>query len=399
MKKRLMSLLLALTLCAAVLCVPAFAAEKAEATPDPGAPTRMWGQLTRVNDKSFSLKSTNQGMEPEVILHVTDDTLYLDAVSGLPVKTDSIKDGQTVYVYTSPAMATSLPPQTTGLLFLLNIPADYAVPSYYTVTKVSTATSSGVQVTTDQGTTVDIPKTATFFPYLTKNIVGLENIQVGSRILVWSDAKNVVTRVMIFPSAPLASFTDMKEGDAHYASVQYAVRNRLMTGATETTFDPNGGMTRANVAVALWQAAGAPAAKSAAAFSDMKADADYAGAVAWAAENNLVKGYKDGTFAPDRTITREQLATILYRYEQLQGGGFKGAWMFLLDFTDRDAISPSSYEGVAWCVMHNILKGQNGVLSPKTQVTRAQAATMLMRYLTLDKTAVDSTPSDTAAAK
>lgn len=402
MKKRLMSLLLALSLCTTLLCVPALAAEQKEGTPAPGALTRMWGQLTRINEKSFSLKNSSQGMAPEVILHVNEDTLYLDAVSGLPVKTDSIKDGQTVYVYTSPAMATSLPPQTTAQLLIVDIPADFAVPSYYTVMKVSTATGGGVQVTTDQGNTITIPTTATFFPYLTKNIVSMANLTPGTRFLVWNDMKGVPNRVMLFAFDPMDAFTDMKEGDSHYDSVKYMVRAALMTGVTDTTFVPAGALSRADAVTILWRMAGSaeliyPDANP---YTDVDFDASYGKAVYWAKKNGIMLGFGDNTFAPDRTITREQLAAILYRYEQKLGnGGFQGQWMFLLDVTDRAMIAPSAYEGVAWCFMNKILNGQNGAMNPKAPVTRGQAATMLMRYLTLENKDTVPLPTGTTSAR
>ena len=82
-------------------------------------------------------------------------------------------------------------------------------------------------------------------------------------------------------------------------------------------------------------------------FTDVQGGGDYINALTWAVGNKLVSGYRDNTFRPDTPVTRQQMAVFLYRWEQHRGGGFKGAWMFLLDYPDRDSISDYAYEGVA----------------------------------------------------
>jgi hypothetical protein len=107
----------------------------------------------------------------------------------------------------------------------------------------------------------------------------------------------------------------------------------------------------------------------------------YAEAVNWAAETGAVKGTSETTFSPDTPVTREQLATILYRYAQAQDKGFTGDWFFPLDFSDAASVSEWADEAMHWMVMHGVINGMNdGTLAPKDNATRAQIATMFMRF-------------------
>jgi len=117
-------------------------------------------------------------------------------------------------------------------------------------------------------------------------------------------------------------------------------------------------------------------------FDDVTEDMYYYDAVKWASENGIVSGYGDGIFAPDDKITRQQLATMLYRYEQYMGGGFAGTWMFRMEYTDLADIAEWAYEPLCWMTMHDVMSGYgNGLLAPNDNATRAQAAQMLMNYL------------------
>ncbi len=134
----------------------------------------------------------------------------------------------------------------------------------------------------------------------------------------------------------------------------------------------------------LWRMENSPAPAKAAEFTDVKAGSWYADAVAWAAENGIVKGTSDTTFSPNAAITREQLASILYRYEQMKGKGFTGSWMFLLENPDADKISEYADEAMHWCVMNEVIGGNEaGMLLPKGTATRAEFAKMLSKLISL----------------
>lgn len=118
-------------------------------------------------------------------------------------------------------------------------------------------------------------------------------------------------------------------------------------------------------------------------FEDVSGDAWYTETVRWAASEGVVNGYGNGKFGPNDPVTREQLATMLYRYERTYGnGGFTGNWMFLLDFTDREKISAWSYEALCWMTMNHVIQGKGGkTLNPQGRATRAETAAMLQRYI------------------
>ena len=101
----------------------------------------------------------------------------------------------------------------------------------------------------------------------------------------------------------------------------------------------------------------------------------------WAAETGAVKGTSETTFSPDTPVTREQLATILYRYAQAQGKGFTGSLMFPLDFSDAASVSEWANEAMHWMTMNGVITGMgDGTLAPQDNATRAQIATMFIRF-------------------
>lgn len=172
-------------------------------------------------------------------------------------------------------------------------------------------------------------------------------------------------------------FSDVA-ADAWYAgAVEYVRDNGLMSGTGSATFSPNAATSRAMLATVLYRAAGSPAAEGTAAFSDVAADAWYADAVAWASENGIVSGYGNGLFGTNDPVSREQIATILWRYEgspSAESGQ---------DFADESAISGYASTAVDWARANGIISGREGnVFDPKGNATRAEVAAMLQNDLT-----------------
>ena len=164
--KNMISRVLALTLCAAVVCaLPAFAAETADngaGAPAYMAPVRVWGTVTRLENGAVLLKNSNEE-DPyhEVVLHVADTTPVVDAVTGLPLDR-ALRDGETVYAWVGPAMTLSLPPHATARIIVANIPQDAGAPQYYQVAKVR-AQGDGpecVDLVTTDGTELTVLPTA-----------------------------------------------------------------------------------------------------------------------------------------------------------------------------------------------------------------------------------------------
>lgn len=183
-----------------------------------------------------------------------------------------------------------------------------------------------------------------------------------------------------------ATFSDVESGDWFSEAVQFVKEKGLMDPAEEERFAPGETASRADVVTALWRLEGQPVCGQgkSGTFSDVPEYEWYTEAVEWAASQELVCGYGDGTFGPEKAVTREQMATILYRYEQMKGGGFKGLWMFRLAFGDVSEISEWAYEPLCWMTMHKVMVGKgNDILDPKGLTTRAEAAQLLKNYLTL----------------
>ena len=182
-------------------------------------------------------------------------------------------------------------------------------------------------------------------------------------------------------TCPMYSFTDLDMTAWYHDGVHFCIANDLMNGTSTTTFAPGMTTSRAMIVTILWRLEGEPTVNGGAAFSDVANGKWYSEAIKWAAANNIVNGYGNGLFGPDDIITREQLATILYRYEQYKGGGFTGAWMIRMDYVDLADVSDWAYEAMCWMNMNGIVNGKPGkVLDPKGSATRAEAATMLYRY-------------------
>lgn len=176
-------------------------------------------------------------------------------------------------------------------------------------------------------------------------------------------------------------FVDVAENDWFYEDVAQAYVLKLMQGTSNTTFSPYTTTTRGMIVTILWRLENEPVVNYAMAFEDVQTEQYYTEAVRWAASEDIVNGYSATAFGPEDTITREQLAAILYRYEQYKGGGFVGSWYFLLDYSDTADVSDWADEAMHWCVMNGIIQGSDGRLMPKDGAARAQAAAMLIRFL------------------
>jgi hypothetical protein len=179
------------------------------------------------------------------------------------------------------------------------------------------------------------------------------------------------------------SFDDVSSGAWYADAVGFASSRELFQGTTESTFGPNASMTRAMLVTVLYRLENEPAAGTAA-FTDVSATGYYAEAVAWASANGIVEGVGDGLFAPNAEITREQLATMLYRYANAQGLNFS-AGGDLSSFPDANTVSAWASEALSWAVGSGIITGRSNIvgteLAPKGTATRAEVAAMIMRMI------------------
>lgn len=176
-------------------------------------------------------------------------------------------------------------------------------------------------------------------------------------------------------------FTDVKAGDWFYQGVAYAYSNGLFKGATATTFEPETALTRGMLVTVLGRYDGV---SDTSAFTNTFADvADgeyYAAHIAWAADNKIVTGYGDGNFGPNDIITREQMATIMYRYMQYKGLAKDEDLSAALTYADASAIADYAVDGVKYCYLKGIMSGKEGnTFDPIGSATRAEFATVMMR--------------------
>lgn len=194
------------------------------------------------------------------------------------------------------------------------------------------------------------------------------------------DVEIEVSFALIEDETVKANFADVA-ADAWYAdAVQYVYENGMMSGTSETTFSPDLTTTRGMIVTILYRMENEPAVTGTTAFTDVAADQYYANAVAWAAQNGIVSGTTATTFAPNNAITREQMAAILYRYAQFKGYDVS-VKADLSVYTDAAQVSTYATDAMAWANGAQLITGTSQAMqTPASNATRAQVATILMRF-------------------
>ncbi|MBQ7474933.1 MAG: S-layer homology domain-containing protein [Clostridia bacterium] len=189
-----------------------------------------------------------------------------------------------------------------------------------------------------------------------------------------------VLAVTAAPASAKSGFSDVAEDRWSAASIQYAVDSGYMKGVGGDRFDPEGSLTRAMVATVLWRREGEPKPTAPSGFSDVPAGEWYADAVAWAKETGVVKGITEKTFEPDGLITREQLATMLFRFSSSAPVSVPER-ADLTPFSDDEKVSDWANEPLGWAVEAGLIKGTDGNrLAPEGDATREQFAAIVERY-------------------
>ena len=176
-------------------------------------------------------------------------------------------------------------------------------------------------------------------------------------------------------------YADVSANQWFYAAVQYVSENKLMNGVAENAFGPDIHTTRGMLVTILHRMEGEPQAGEHS-FTDVAEDKYYADAVAWAAENDIVNGYSDTVFAPEKAMSREEMAVVLYRYAQYKGWDVS-AQGDLSRYADSESVSAWSAEAMTWAVGAKVMNGMDGRLAPQGDALRSQTATVLMRVSTL----------------
>lgn len=191
---------------------------------------------------------------------------------------------------------------------------------------------------------------------------------------VYSSIPSTLYAVWTYDSYLTLPFTDVSTSSWYYDAIANVYYRGLMDGVSKTRFDPNGLVDRGMLVTVLWRYAGKPYVNYANPFLDVRSNYYYEDAIDWASSKKIVEGFSATEFGPDKFITREQLAAILWRY-----AGCPKSKTSLIGYADAGSISTYAYTAMQWAVEKGILKGSGSYLMPQDYATRAQVAAMFSR--------------------
>lgn len=186
------------------------------------------------------------------------------------------------------------------------------------------------------------------------------------------------------------NYPDVNTGNWFYEYVNYVTENSLMTGYDNGTFGPEDQLTRGQFATILYRMSGSPEVTYDGSFPDVADGLFYSAGVTWANQSGVITGYENGNFGPEDNITREQIATILYRYAPTVGKDNTQTGD-LSKFPDAGSVSSFAKAGMIYATGAGLITGDRGNLNPLGNATRAQCAAILMRFLEGAETTEDDT--------
>ena len=257
-------------------------------------------------------------------------------------------------------------------------PSTVTQPEHGTVTVSPQRPTRGQTVTItaepDEGYVVDE------VVVLDRNGNEVEVTQKGDGTYTFTQPSGSVTVTVTFtPAEESLPFTDVEEGAWYYDAVEYVYQNGLMSGVAADRFAPDLPLNRATMVTILWRLAGEPAVDYAMPFGDVAEDTWYTEAVRWGASTGVVTGTTPTTYRPEQAVTREQMAAMLHRYAEYMG--YDTAASTDLDtFPDAASVNDYAAAPLAWCVAEGFISGIGAELRPQSSATRAQIATLLMRF-------------------
>ncbi len=327
-------------------------------------------ELTFTTTKSVKVKNSTgentitvkfNGTDKEITNGATETFSYTKPSSGSSSSSGSGSSGTTTYKVTTSAVSngsvkTSASAAAKGATVTLTLSPDKG----YTLDKLTVTDASGNSVSTTR-------KSDTVYTFT------MPASQVKVCVTYVSEDSAVVE--------PTTGFGDVTSADWFAEAVKYVVDKGMMNGTSANTFAPKADTTRGMIVTVLYRLEGEPST-SAASFTDVRNGEYYAKAVAWANANGIVTGYGDGKFGPNDSITREQLAAILYRYAQYKKYDVSvGEDTNIMDFDDVRQISSYAVPAIQWACGAGVMNGKaTYTLDPKGGATRAEVAAMLMRF-------------------
>lgn len=214
---------------------------------------------------------------------------------------------------------------------------------------------------------------------LTATEAGSYTVKVAASDGTLTSAEAESNTIVIFDCSS-AAFDDLNLEAWYHEATDYVLINELMEGYPDKTFKPNAHLSRAILVQILYNKDGAPEVTGTDEYTDTENDAWYSDAVLWATQNDIIEGYDESHFGPDDNVTREQMVAILYRYADYKGVDISAS-ADLTQFTDADQVSEYAVVPAQWAVAEKLIEGMDdGTFSPKGNATRAQIATIIMRY-------------------
>lgn len=295
-----------------------------------GSSVDYWQSWKHDNVYYFYMPDSDVNLYVDFTEAVSEHIVYVDRAANGLLKADTTwaADGQIVYVTATP---------DTG----------------YVLSSLFVKTAKG-----DQLKVYEAKKTGTYYFYMPDQYVTVS--------------------AYFAPAASALPFNDVAYTSWYYDAVKFVYDKGIMDGVSYYKFAPDATITRGMVVTMLWRMAGEPY-EAAAGFTDVAAGRYYTTAVAWAAKNGIVEGMTATTFAPDQAITREQLASILYRYAKWLG--FSGYGSDISGYTDAGKVSSYAYDAMSWAVRSGVVTGTSArVLDPQGTASRAAAAQMFMNF-------------------
>lgn len=295
-----------------------------------GSSVDYWQSWKHDNVYYFYMPDSDVNLYVDFTEAVSEHIVYVDRAANGSLKADTTwaADGQIVYVTATP---------DTG----------------YVLSSLFVKTAKG-----DQLKVYEAKKTGTYYFYMPDQYVTVS--------------------AYFAPAASALPFNDVAYTSWYYDAVKFVYDKGIMDGVSYYRFAPDATITRGMVVTMLWRMAGEPY-EAAAGFTDVAAGRYYTTAVAWAARNGIVEGMTSTTFAPDQAITREQLASILYRYAKWLG--FSGYGSDISGYTDAGKVSSYAYDAMSWAVRSGVVTGTSAkVLDPQGTASRAAAAQMFMNF-------------------
>jgi len=304
------------------------------------------GIITIPNDALTSIANEAKGSDIEVSIakksaaDVTDDSI--DTSSGIVVSVSISSDGKEISSFGGKSITIDIP-----------VSNEFEAGETYSVVHISKNGS-------------------------TENIKG-ECIKIDGKLYVRISVTHLSTFVVLLDDVVLA-FTDLNK---HWAvkEIKYVYAKGIMRGTSETTFEPRETLSRAMLVTMLYRLEKEPKADSKNIFTDVKKGMWYSDAICWAASNGIVNGYGEGIFAPNDSITREQMATILYRYAQYKNYDVSKTGDLTV-FGDKKEISEWALGALKWANGEKLINGRTRTgIVPAGNTTRAEAAVMLTRFM------------------